>query len=106
MKVIIGKRQTGRTSQAIRIANRTGAYLAVRNHRAATEVGARTNRFPLTHHELSRECLRGSYIRNIVIDDLEEFLLQVLPGLTIEAVVLEKEEPWPENTPKRFEDTV
>lgn len=103
MKIIIGKRQSGRTLQAIQIANNTGAYLVVHSHHQACLVRDQTQRFPLSYDELLNGKLRGSYVRNIVIDNLEMFFAHLLPGITIEAVVLQEEEKWPENTPKTFE---
>lgn len=92
MKKIVKPRQSGKTIEAIRIASETGAYLivhsmdeVVRVVHLASSLGLNI-RHPVTFDEfLHRGGLRSSRVRNVVIDNADEFLARVFSGLTIEA---------------------
>ena len=90
MKVIFKPRQCGKTFEAAKIANDTGAYLVVDNVKQAKLIHKyfETKRFPLTFWELMESRLDGSYVQNIVIDNLDHFIQDLFPHLTIEAVTL------------------
>jgi len=83
-------RGTGKTKRAVELAMATGAYLVVRNrdeaHRLSQEYPKL--RFPVTFQELKDTRMQGSFVRNIVIDDLEDFknqlLFELLGGLALE----------------------
>lgn len=77
MKVVTGARQTGKTTEAIELANEHDAYLVVHTKDRATQVYHGENypdldRFPITYQEL-RNGHRGRPQR-VVIDDLDMFL--------------------------------
>lgn len=93
MQLIAGPRGSGKTAEAIKLANEHGAYLAVRNKKFAREVYHREgypdlDRFPITHEALQRGTLRGSNVKKVVIDDLDAFLASVIPGLRIQGMTV------------------
>lgn len=87
IEVIAGPRQSGKTTEAIKLANEQGAYLAVHNRKRATQVYHADgypdlDRFPITYREL---CNSEPMPRNmkVVIDDLDMFLRsEVYPNIT------------------------
>lgn len=73
MKVVTGPRQSGKTTEAIRLANEHDAYLVVHTRERARQVYHGENypeldRFPLTYQELKSGHLGQP--RRVVIDDL------------------------------------
>lgn len=81
------ERGKGRTQAMVQLANDTGAYLVVRNHQMAEycqKLGCK--RFPVTYAELMGTQMRGSFVRNIVIDDADAFLAYIFPHLTIDGI--------------------
>jgi len=64
----------------VEIANEMGAYLIVRDRQAAKRLSEQTNRFPVTFEELLDSRMEGSRVRNIVIDDADEFLRRICGG--------------------------
>jgi len=94
MKIEIHARRRGKTTKAIELANKTGAYLVVMDRAAIqwieTESHIQPKRLPITFDELLREKLRGSWVRNIVIDDADVLLQHIVGALTIEGITLNK----------------
>lgn len=89
MKLLVGPRQSGKTTEAIKLANENDAYLAVRSQEMATNVYHSESypdleRFPITYDELL-EGMARSRVRTVVIDDLEAFVAQLLPGIELAA---------------------
>lgn len=94
MKVVAGPRQSGKTTAAIRLANRADAYLVVHSQDRARQVYHEEDypdldRFPVTFREL-RDGHRGQPQR-VVIDDLGMLLPSVL-DVPIEAVTMTPDE--------------
>lgn len=91
----------GKTMEAIRIAARTGAYMIVANMDEAGRVADLAQsmglevRFPITFDEYLRSRMAGSRVRNVVIDNADEFLRRVFPGLTIDAATWTTTNPQP-----------
>lgn len=88
MLTILKAKGAGKTTDCIAEANRTGAYLVVRDQDVAHAVAHLTDRFPVTYGELLNGGMRGSFVRNIVIDDADALLRYVLPYLKIDAISL------------------
>ena len=93
MKTILNGRHKGKTTKAVRRAIKTGAYLVVRSHARAVELSEAHPklRFPITYSDLLSNKLAGSYVRNIVIDDADDLLRHMLPGIAIEAITITRE---------------
>lgn len=94
MKVITGDRQSGKTTEAIKLANKHDGYLVVHSKNRASQVYHSDDypdldQFPITYHELEK--MRGSHPNCIVIDDLDMFLHSQI-GLPIEAVTMTSSE--------------
>ena len=84
MKIIIGGRQTGKTTQLIKeAADRDGFIVTWSRDRAAQifkmadDLGVNI-RYPISIHDLMRCGLRGSYITTLYIDDAERMLSQIM----------------------------
>lgn len=87
MNVITGPRGSGKTTEAIKLANEEGAYLAVHTQDRATHLYHSDNhpdidRFPITYRELyEKKAVRPDL--TVVIDDLDIFLRsEVYPNIT------------------------
>ena len=82
----------GKTLHAIQVAHDTKAYLITTTMAEAKRVNALAQnlgtpiRFPLFFDEFQQHQLRGSRVRNIVVDNLDQMLPGFFPGLTLEAV--------------------
>ena len=90
MKVITGSRGSGKTTEAIRLANEHDAYLAVHSEARArniyhNECYPELDRFPITYEKI-RFGLFG-HPRRVVIDDLD-MLLQSEFNVPVEAVTM------------------
>lgn len=87
IKVITGPRQSGKTTEAIKLANEQGAYLAVHTKNRATQVYHSDtypdlDRFPITYRELCNSEPKP-IDRKVVIDDLDMFLRsEICPHIT------------------------
>lgn len=93
MKFLIKPRRGGKTVDAVKLANETGAYLVVRNQNWAREVDQlyKPNRFPVTYADVLEGRMRGSFVRNIVIDDVDAFIQYACMGLIVEACTMSAE---------------
>lgn len=78
--------------EAIKLANETGAYLIVHSHDEAVRLAPLCNRFPVTFDEFLDNRMRGSHVRNIVIDQADMLIQRIASGLTIEGITLDKPE--------------
>lgn len=93
MKVITGERASGKTIEAIELANEKDAYLVVRNRERAREIADECDNFPITYDELNRGShTKGRFRNEIVIDNVDHFLETVLPKCNIEGVTMTVEE--------------
>lgn len=100
MDVIKKARRMGKTTEAAKLSNETGAYLVVINRDHAKELNSsgKTKRNPVTFDEFRQDNMRGSFVRNIVIDDFDIFIQQELSnifsqfsGLKIEGISFTEE---------------
>jgi len=96
MKIICKARGEGKTTDAVKVAIETGAYLIVRDRRAVEYLSREYPdlRFPITFDEFLRgESVRGSFVKNFVIDDADEFIRYVCAmkgAMQIDAITLPK----------------
>lgn len=78
MVVIAGHRQSGKTTEAIKLANERDAYLVVHTKDRATHLyhsdkHPDLDKFPISYEEL-RDRQVGKHRLRVVIDDLDMFL--------------------------------
>lgn len=99
MKVITGPRQSGKTTEAIELANENDAYLVVGNQRIAHNIyhsdkHPDCDRFPMTFHELYNHS--GKHNLEVVIDEIDVFLKYYsnLPVVGITATTTEAQHLW------------
>ena len=94
MKKIIRPRQAGKSSELIRIAEETNAYIIVATRARAVcladlaQKQGRNILFPVTWGEYERSRFKGSYVRRILIDDADAVLEQVFKEVTIDAITM------------------
>lgn len=83
-------RRMGKTTKAVKLANETGAYLIVPNKHQAQQVSKehKLDRYPITIHEFLADKMKGSFVRNVVIDNADMVLEQIFNGLKIEGITL------------------
>jgi len=76
MKTFKAPRQGGKTRLAVEAANACGGYLVVKNKQEAKRVfhNFKLDRFPITYKDVF-EGMKGSYVRNIVIDNMDDFVI-------------------------------
>lgn len=105
-ELIYGARRFGKTTRAIEIVNKRGGYLVVTDRKQAIDANAKTERFPITFDELLKTKMRGSFVRNIVIDNFDVLLerelekaFSFLSKLKVEAVTFTES---PEEVVKRM----
>ena len=94
MKKIIRPRQAGKSSELIRIAEETNAYIIVATRARAVclaDMARKQGRhilYPVTLREYGQSRFRGSYIRHVLIDDADAVLEQVFKEVTIDAITM------------------
>ena len=94
MKKIIRPRQAGKSSELIRIAEETNAYIIVATRARAVclaDMAQKQGRhilYPVTLREYEQSRFRGSYIRHVLIDDADAVLEQVFKEVTIDAITM------------------
>ena len=94
MKKIIRPRQAGKSSELIRIAEETNAYIIVATRARAVclaDMAQKQGRhilYPVTLREYEQSRFRGSYIRHVLIDDADAVLEQVFKEVTIDAITI------------------
>lgn len=64
----------GKTEEAIKLANKTGAYLLVANRMEANRIAHRCDRHPVTLDEILDRQMRGSFVKNMVVDNADWIL--------------------------------
>ncbi len=109
MEIIVGKRQSGKTTRLIRKAANFNGYLVVHNERMASDVaqiaakmGIGIN-YPLTHAEFLKQNYHGCGVKHFYIDDaellLERISLVPIKGITmrtnemVDFTMIDKEKP-------------
>lgn len=95
---IIKPRQSGKTSELIRMAEESNAYIITPNRGMAVSVSRLAEEqghhilFPVTYREYVQSRFRGSHIRHILIDDADVLLGQVFCEVTIDAITMSEPE--------------
>lgn len=81
MKIISGPRASGKTTEAIKLANEEGAYLVVSTRERARAINNEKypdpERFQITYDELLNH-RGGQHVRKVVIDNMEDFVQRVV----------------------------
>jgi hypothetical protein len=97
MKIMNGERGSGKTVAAIQRAYETGAYIITFNHdescrimTVATELGFNI-RYPVTITEFLNGGMRGSRVRNVILDNADMVLKQIFQGFDIELMTMTME---------------
>ena len=103
MKKIIRPRQSGKTSELIRMSEQTQTYIvtptmarAKITAQMAQELGHNIP-FPVSLAEYLRSSFRGSYIKHILIDDGDDLLQELFKEVQIDAITISDPEPWEEH---------
>ena len=94
MNIELRSRRAGKTTAAIHKAAETKAYIIVPTEQdkrrivlQAEDMGVNI-RHPVTLHEFLNDRMRGSWVRNVVIDDADRFLETLFEGLKIEMATI------------------
>lgn len=94
MKVIIGERATGKTTELIKEAADTGYYIVCNSPRDCYRIQDQAKQmglnipFPITHQEFVDQRFYGKGVKGVLIDDVER-LLQTIGNLKIHACSIE-----------------
>lgn len=93
LKIIKGRR-TGKTTELIKISEKTHAYILVATIQRqklvaymAQSMGAKIP-YPVTVEEYMRNQFRGTLIENILIDDADDVLRVIFSRLNIDAITM------------------
>lgn len=93
LKIIKGRR-TGKTTELIKISEKTHAYIVVATSRRqqlvadmARSMGANIP-YPVTVEDYMRNQFRGTLVENILIDDADDVLRVIFSRLNIDAITM------------------
>ena len=99
MEIIYKGRGQGKTAELIKRSAETGIYIVVsnRNHalnivRRAQEMGYNNIPFPITIEEVLRHGFRGTYIKKVLVDDVDLIIKYLLKSVECETMTLTKSE--------------
>jgi hypothetical protein len=98
MRVICKPRRAGKTTDLIKMAAQSQAYIVVMHRREAQRIAEQAEemgldiRFPVTFEELLQTKMVGSFVRNIIIDNADILLERLLGNLKIECISLTEED--------------
>lgn len=98
MKILVDKRQTGRTTKLIKKCAKTGGYIVCCSRNEAHRIFALAHKMrkniplPLTFDEFLKCRYYPPGVRKLYIDNVEMLLRRLAPGVEIEAITLTKEE--------------
>lgn len=98
MRVLTGKRGSGKTTKLIMLAHNNNGYIVVQSPEEASRVYTEAKKigclihFPLTYGEIYRGEYYGKGVRKLHIDNIDSFLSQMFPSLDIESGSLTIEE--------------
>lgn len=103
MKIIHGRRQTGRTTQLIQLcaeAEKRGevSYIVTIDHQEAWRISQEAVAlglsigFPLTFDEFLKHEWAGKYIKNFFIDNADQLLRRMASPSTLAAIVMERQD--------------
>lgn len=94
MKVIAKPRRGGKTSELIKLSAETNTYILVANKQRQKEIVRLADLmninilYPVTVDDYMKTQFRGSFIKNILIDDAEDVLRAFLYTVTIDAITV------------------
>ena len=89
MRIIGLARGTGKTLEAMRIAASLDIYMVVSNKQEANRVfhvmggKERNMKYPLTYDELLNRHFNGSFVKSVVIDNIDDFTYHVCKRLGV-----------------------
>ena len=99
-KVIAKGRGEGKTTELIKLSAETGKYILVANQQRAMNISDMAGKmglyipFPVTVQEALKYSFRGTFIKEILVDDAED-VLQSLFRVNINAITVTTEEECP-----------
>lgn len=99
MRLIVKPRQSGKTSELIRMSEETNAYILTLNRGMAEYVSKMAEQqgynilFPITLDEYMRSRLKGSHVTHILIDNADMILQHIFSEATIDAITMSEQEP-------------
>lgn len=91
---IIKPRQSGKTSELIRLSENRGEYIAVATKKRAECLFQQARKmkakipYPVTLGEVARGGIDRRHIRNILIDDADAVLKEAFPGVQIDVITM------------------
>lgn len=94
MKIIKRKRQSGKTTELIRLCAENGGYIVCRSDNMASAIQDQAGEmgldipFPLTYTEFIEGKYYGAGVRKIYIDDAEALLEKMAHGVELEAITI------------------
>ena len=97
MKVIAKPRRGGKTTELIKLSAETNTYILVANKMRQKEVMRLANLmnitipYPVTVEDYMKTQFRGSFIKNILIDDVEDVLHAFFYTVAIDAITVTTE---------------
>lgn len=94
MKIIYEKRGTGKTSKLIQMSHDMNTYILTVNQKRAALIAKMAHEmgiaipYPVTVDDYMRCRFRGSFIKDILIDDADDVLKQIFHTVNIEAITM------------------
>ena len=99
MEIIYKGRGQGKTTELIKRSAETGTYIVVPNRShalnivgQAQEMGYDNIPFPITIEEVLRHGFRGTYIKKVLVDDVDLIIRYLLKSVECETMTLTKSE--------------
>lgn len=97
MEIIVSGRHCGKTTELIKRSAETGTYILVGNRNRqkqladqARGMGINDMPYPVTLEDFRRNKFKGSYIKKIMIDDVDDIIRDMFSPLEIDAITLTK----------------
>ena len=93
MKVFTAPRQKGKTRLAVDAANASDGYLVVKDRHEAQRVmqNYKCDRMPVTYADVLQGRMKGSWVRNIVIDNIDDFVVYACQGLRVDLGTIDRD---------------
>ena len=98
VKVFLKKRREGKTTELVKMSAETQTYILTLNRIRVEEIVKTANKlgllipYPITLEEYYSTKFRGSYIREILIDDADDILREIFNVVKINAITMTKED--------------
>lgn len=97
MDIIYRGRAEGKTTELIKRSIEENAYIIVINRgralavkKLADKLGYRQLLFPVTFQEYMSNKMRGSYVRNVLIDDADDLIKLIFSSVNVLAITMSK----------------